>query len=200
MNPDIWAEAAQNNEISHGLGDFIYLASGYFKPNEGVPIHPHNDVDIVSVILSGSVGHKGSLGDGTVIEGPGVQVQRAGTGMRHSEFSLSQRKAEIIQVWFRPPEQKLTPKYQNFELKRGKLTTVLGGENDESFNSNMLCRVGFVSPSQTIECDTSFVAMIIKGTAEANGIALKEGDLFEGEELMLSSNEGFGLILITGSE
>jgi len=200
MSPAIWKEAGQRKEISHGLGDFIYLASGYFKPNDGAPIHPHNDVDIVSVILSGAVGHKGTLGDGTVIKGPGVQVQRSGTGMQHAEFSLSDSKADIIQIWFRPPHEGLTPAYQNFKLQPGQLDTVLGGKKDDTFDSNMTCQVGFVSKEKTITSDKPFVAMITQGSAMANGIAVKEGDLIEGEVLELSSNEDFGLVLITDAE
>lgn len=200
MSPAIWKEARQRREISHGLGDFIYLASGYFKPNDGAPIHPHNDVDIVSVILSGAVGHKGTLGDGTVIKGPGVQVQRSGTGMQHAEFSLSDSKADIIQIWFKPPQRGLTPAYQNFKLKPGQLTTVLGGTNDDSFDSNMTCQVGFVSKGKTISTKQPFVAMITKGTAMANGISVKEGDLIEGKVLELTSGADFGLVLITSAE
>jgi len=81
LNSDQWPDTKDRTDISHGLDDFIYLASGYFKPNEDVPIHPHKDVDIVSIILTGNVGHKGTLGDGTVIHSPGLQVQRAGSGM-----------------------------------------------------------------------------------------------------------------------
>lgn len=196
MSPTIWKDAASREDISHGLGDFIYLASGYFKPHDVAPIHPHNDVDIVSVILSGAVGHKGTLGDGTVIEGPGVQVQRAGTGMQHAEFSLSDNQADIIQIWFRPPQNGLEPAYQNFTLNEGKLTTVLGGGDDDTFNSTMTCQVGSVSKGSTIHTEQPFVAMITKGTAVANGNPVKEGDLIEGESLHLSSEEDFGLVLI----
>lgn len=199
MSPAIWQDAAGREDISHGLGDFIYLASGYFKPHDGAPIHPHNDVDIVSVILSGAVGHKGTLGDGTVIEGPGVQVQRAGTGMQHAEFSLSDSQADIIQIWFRPPQNGLEPAYQNFTLNKGELTTVLGGSNNDTFDSTMTCQVGFISKGNTVRTDQPFVAMITKGAAVANGKPVKEGDLIEGESLHLSSEEDFGLVLITAT-
>jgi len=196
MSPRLWPEARQRPDISHGLGDFVYLASGYFKPNDGARIHPHHDVDIVSVILNGRVGHQGSLGDGTVIEGPGVQVQRAGSGMQHAEFSLEDRKAEIVQIWFLPPERGLTPAYQNFSLKPGELTTVLGGESEETFHNRMVCRVGFVAAGETVRCEVPFVAMITEGTAEANGTRVQAGDLLEGEELTLSSSQETGLVLI----
>ncbi|MCG7586113.1 pirin family protein [Photobacterium sp. OFAV2-7] len=195
-SPLIWKDAKNRKDISHGLGDFIYLASGYFKPNEGAPLHPHNDVDIVSVILNGAVGHKGSLGDGTVIEGPGVQVQRAGTGMQHAEFSMNNTKAEILQIWFLPPETGLEPAYQNFALKQGELATVLGGNGGESFHSNMVCQVGYIAKGQTVDCEQPFIAMITEGTAKANGVSVQAGDLIEGDSLELKSDDDFGLVLI----
>ncbi len=199
-SPLVWNEAAQRQDISHGLGDFIYLASGHFKPNDGAPIHPHNDVDIVSVILNGAVGHKGTLGDGTVIEGPGVQVQRAGTGMQHAEFNMNDTDSEIIQIWFLPPAIGLKPEYQNFTLKDGELTTVLGGQDDQTFHSNMTVQVGFISKGYTVSADQPFVAMITRGSALANDTPVKAGDLIEGEVLELYSDEDFGLVLIQGSK
>ncbi len=75
-------------DISLGLGGLIYLSTGHFKPNDGAPLHPHDNVDIVTVVLKGSVKHAGTLGDGSVVHAQQVQVQRAGTGMMHSEVNL----------------------------------------------------------------------------------------------------------------
>ncbi len=196
LSPIVWREAQYDKSISHGLGDFIYLSNGHFKPNDGAPIHPHQDVDIVSVILNGSIGHKGTLGDGTEIEGPGVQVQRAGTGMQHAEFNLKDTKADIIQIWFLPPKKGLKPTYQNFKLEKDQLTTVLGSNDGNSFDSKMTCQVGYVAAEQVIRCEQPFVALITKGNAVANGIFVKQGDLLEGDNLELLSKDDFGLVII----
>ena len=66
MSPRLWPEASANNTFSHGFGDFLHTAVGYFKPKDGAPIHPHRDVDIVTLVSSGAVGHKGTVGDGLV--------------------------------------------------------------------------------------------------------------------------------------
>lgn len=197
MNPKLWPQAHTNTEISHGLDDFIYLAYGYFKPNEGVPIHPHKDVDIVSFITSGSVGHQGTLGDGTVINGPGVQVQRAGTGMQHSEFSVNDEKGGIVQIWFVPPQNGLTPAYQDYKIEENSMTTVLGGNNSDAFNSNMHCQIGFPANGEQLTTHKPFVAIITRGTATINGEKVKEGQLIEGQEMSLTAISNLGLILIT---
>ena len=77
ISPQLMPDALNRKDISHGFGDFIYLSTGYFKPKDGAPLHPHENVDIVTVVMSGSIAHAGTLGDGTVIHAPAVQVQRS---------------------------------------------------------------------------------------------------------------------------
>lgn len=198
MNPHIWKDAAAREDISHGLGDFIYLANGYFKPNDGAPIHPHQDVDIVSIILNGEVGHKGTLGDGTTIKGPGIQVQRAGTGMQHAEFSLTDEAAGIIQVWFLPPKNGLTPAYQNFDLPAGEITTVLGGE--DTFDSTMRCRVGDLTAGKRLSFADDAIVLLTDGEAtiynESGETAVKKDDFIEGNDFTLTTQSGCHVVII----
>jgi hypothetical protein len=153
-------------------------------------------VDIVTVVLSGSIAHAGTLGDGTVIHAPAVQVQRAGTGMRHSEVSPDYRKADFVQIWFLPPEQGLAPDYQNISLEDGELTTVLGGDCVECFDNNMTCKVGNIPADDSLECDQQFIALITEGNATANGIRVSRGDLLEGDTLRIEARSKLGMVLI----
>lgn len=200
LSPDVWPKAKDRLEISHGLGDFIYLANGYFKPEDGVPMHGHNDVDIVSFIVSGSVGHKGTIGDGTVIHGPGVQVQRAGTGMQHSEFNLEKENSAIYQLWFKPPEKGLNPEYQNYDIPEGNMNTVLGGNTLNTFNSNMHCQIGFLKNGDTVAINEPFIAIISRGVASIDGEEVQEGSLIEGSEASLEAIDNLGLILVTNNQ
>ncbi len=197
LNPDLWPKAKDREDISHGFGDFIYLSKGYFKPDDGAPLHPHNNVDIVSVVLSGKLGHKGTLGDGTIINAPEVQTQRTGTGIKHAEFNVGKDdKADFVQIWFRPPEKDLEPDYKNFKLSDGKLTTVLGGDDGETFHSAMKCQAGFLSEGEMLETDKQFIAILTEGRAVANDIEISEGDLIDGHDLSLVARSKIGLILI----
>ncbi len=196
LSPLLMANVIDRKDISHGIGDFVYLSTGYFKPNDGAPIHPHENIDIVTVVLSGSIAHKGSLGDGTVIHAPGVQIQRAGTGMRHSEVNPENNKANFIQLWFLPPEQGLKPDYQNIKIRKKELTTVLGGECTTCFNNKMTCKVGNISSNNTFECNQSFIMFIANGNATANGIEVSKGDLIEGELLQLKVTSELEVVLI----
>jgi hypothetical protein len=195
LNPELWPDAKDREDISHGLGDFIYLALGQFLPNDGAPLHPHNNVDIVSVVFNGSVVHKGTLGDGTSIHAPEVQVQRAGTGMKHSEFNLNDTPADIAQIWFKPPKIGLNPAYKNFKLSKNELTTVLGGAGG-SFYSRMICKVGYLNAGKEISLEIPFVVLITQGEGIANGISVSKGDFVEGAALQFMAGVDLGLVLI----
>ena len=196
ISPRLMPGAVNRKDISHGLKDFIYLSTGHFKPKDGAPLHPHANVDIVTVVLSGSIAHAGTLGDGTVIHAPAVQVQRAGTGMRHSEISPDDNKADFVQIWFMPPEQGLAPDYQNIRLDEGKLTTVLGGDCVDCFDNNMTCKVGNIPANDSLECDRQFIALITEGNATANDISVSKGDLLEGDALHIEAVSKLGIVLI----
>lgn len=198
MNPRLWPDADGNASIFHGLGDFIYMALGHFKPNDGAPMHPHRDVDIVTLVVDGEVGHRGTVGDGTIVYGPGVQVQRAGKGMLHSEFSNSSDRAGFVQLWFLPPERGLTPDYRNFAIdKQAGLRTVLGGDNGESFHSRARCEIGFLAQSDSLRVDSESVAIVFSGSGECEGQALDTGTLLAGAQFEVTANAELGLILIT---
>jgi len=195
MNPRLWKEAANRPDVSHGLGAFVYLAAGHFKANDGAPLHPHKDVDIVSFIPNSAVGHEGTIGHGTIIQGPGVQVQRAGTGIQHAEFSLNGQKADLVQIWFLPPQKGLDPAYQDFALEKGEMTTVLGGSG-ETFKNEMTCQIGLLGPGDTASTRYRFIAFISDGKANANGKPVSSGDIVEGDALDLLTETGCSLILI----
>lgn len=86
----------------------------------GFPMHPHNNMEIITYVLEGALRHEDSLGHRSVIEPPGVQVITAGTGIRHSEFNHSRTKAaHILQIWIEPSQQNLPPEYREkvFEIR-----------------------------------------------------------------------------------
>ncbi|MEP3247517.1 MAG: pirin family protein [Sneathiella sp.] len=196
MSPSLWPGAKDNKEISHGLDDFLYLATGHFKPKEGAPLHPHKDVDIVSFIPGGAIGHTGTMGHGTTIHGPGVQVQRAGTGIEHSEFNLNDTPTDLVQMWFSPPAKGLDPDYRDYTLQEDGMITVLGEDNTDAFESSMRCQIGILKPAQTVTSDIPFIAFLQQGTALANGQSVKAGDVIEGGILEFNPIDTCTLVLI----
>ena len=184
-----------NKNISHGFSDFIYLSKGHFKANDGAPLHPHNNVDIVTLVLSGSISHTGTLGDGTIVYSSQVQVQRSGTGMKHSEVNNEDTPAEFVQIWFLPPEQNLKPAYQNIDIKKVGLTEVLGSGID-CFENVMTCKIGNILKNESIASKEEAVVLITKGEAIIDDVKLGVGDLIQGTNLQITALSDIQIVFI----
>jgi quercetin 2,3-dioxygenase len=105
-------------------------------PGMGFGTHPHRDMEIITYILSGSLQHKDSMGNGRVIGAGEVQYMAAGTGVQHSEFNPSKDEAvHLLQIWIVPDQKGVTPRYAEKSLANapeGKLhlvTTRTGRED-----------------------------------------------------------------------
>lgn len=177
------------------LGSFIYLADATFIPHGETRMHPHRDVDIVSVMLKGRVEHRGTLGDGTVLGERTIQVQRAGTGMRHNEVNPDPEANRMLQIWFLPPRQGLEPAYQTFEAKEGEMVSVLGG--DGTFDNASLLRVAHYDAGKRLEVDEPCVLYIATGKGRAGEVDIIEGDLIEASSIAVDVTEEMKAMVIT---
>ncbi len=83
------------------------------QPKRGFGTHPHNNMEIISIPISGALSHQDSMGNKREIEVDEVQVMSAGTGLMHSEFNDSKtEKTNFFQIWIVPNEQNVIPKYE----------------------------------------------------------------------------------------
>jgi len=97
-------------------------------PGMGFGTHPHRDMEIITCVLSGSLEHKDSMGNGRVIRAGEVQYMAAGTGVRHSEFNPSTDEAvHFLQIWIEPEKNGLKPRYTDkslADLPKGRFNVV----------------------------------------------------------------------------
>ncbi len=82
-------------------------------PARGFGTHPHDNMEIVTCVLSGELEHKDSMGNGEVLKAGEFQVMTAGSGITHSEFNPSpDNETHLYQIWLFPDEKDLTPHYE----------------------------------------------------------------------------------------
>ncbi len=171
--------------INHGalrvFNDDIVL------PGKGFGIHPHEEMEIISVVLEGEMEHQDTMGNTTVIKKNDVQRMTAGTGLQHSEWNHADSPVHFFQIWVLPQVKGLTPSYdqKNFhhESWRNQLTLLAGGQAPSgavSLNTDALVYRTELDAGQSVTYETGenrkLFSYIIEGHARADGIKLKSRD------------------------
>lgn len=104
------------------------------RAGAGFGTHGHRDMEIVTVVLEGSLAHRDSLGHVQTLVPGEVQAMTAGTGIEHSEFNgSSSEPAHFLQVWILPARRGTKPNYGQrlfaAEERRGRLRRVVSGRD-----------------------------------------------------------------------
>jgi len=96
------------------------------QAGRGFPLHPHQDMEILTYLLSGALKHEDTLGNGGVIRPGEIQQMSAGRGIRHSEVNPSpQETTHLLQIWIQPDVRGVAPRYAQRRLPRGELSGTL---------------------------------------------------------------------------
>jgi quercetin 2,3-dioxygenase len=99
------------------FGVLRVLNDDIVAPGRGFSTHPHDNMEIITIPLSGDLEHKDSMGNGTVIKQNDVQVMSAGTGIYHSEFNHnSDKEVRLLQIWVFPNKRNVEPRYDQITL------------------------------------------------------------------------------------
>jgi quercetin 2,3-dioxygenase len=106
-----FANYYDNNRIH--FGKLRVLNDDIISPTKGFDIHPHQDMEIITIPLSGSLKHGDNMGHEEIIKAGEVQVMSAGTGVWHSEFNASgTEELNLFQIWIFPDKKGRKPRYE----------------------------------------------------------------------------------------
>jgi redox-sensitive bicupin YhaK (pirin superfamily) len=84
---------------------------------QGFGKHSHRDMEIISIPLSGKLGHGDDIGNNGIIETGEIQVMSAGTGITHSEMNADNNEpVKFLQIWVIPNKAGVTPRYQQLRM------------------------------------------------------------------------------------
>jgi redox-sensitive bicupin YhaK (pirin superfamily) len=106
-----------NPERMH-FGVLRVLNDDRVAPGKGFGMHPHDNMEIISIPLEGDLEHSDSMGNKAVIKEGDVQVMSAGTGVFHSEYNKNtDKEVKFLQIWIFPNQKNLTPRYDQISIR-----------------------------------------------------------------------------------
>jgi len=125
-----------NPEKVH-FGKLRVLNDDIVAPSKGFGMHPHEDMEIITIPLSGALKHSDNMGNEGVITTGEVQVMSAGSGVLHSEFNASDSEpVSLFQIWVFTDEKGHEPRYDqkkfNPKERKNKWQLLISpdGQND----------------------------------------------------------------------
>jgi len=160
----------------------------YVAAGKGFGLHPHVNMEIVSIMLQGSMNHKDSMGYSNVVHEDWVQIMSAGTGLRHEEYNVGDNDVNFLQIWIQPKLQNITPRYQfrHFpkEKRRNRLQTVLSNEEGAAhcwINQNTKMSLGWFDAGGQLSysfapANKCLFIFAIRGSINVSGHNLPERD------------------------
>ncbi len=118
------------------FGALRVLNDDRIDPGTGFGKHPHDNMEIISIPLSGDLEHKDSMGNVAVIKSGDIQVMSAGTGITHSEYNKNaDRPGKFLQIWVIPNQRNVKPRYDQITLnlaeRHNKLQQIVSPNPDD---------------------------------------------------------------------
>ncbi|UQZ33525.1 pirin family protein [Paenibacillus sp. PK3_47] len=136
-----------HSEFSFSFADYDDPSNAHFgallahndnelKPQQGMPEHPHHDLEIITYVVSGILRHHDDLGNQADLQEGTVQVISAGTGITHSETNPADSgNVRFLQIWLLPSAPGLEPKWdaKHFpaEFRTNTLLPVVSGTGED---------------------------------------------------------------------
>jgi redox-sensitive bicupin YhaK (pirin superfamily) len=154
----------------------------------GFPTHGHREMEIVSYVIEGALGHQDSAGNGTTIRPGDVQRMTAGTGIHHSEENASRTDGvHFLQIWILPDTARLTPGYEQKHFaeseRRGQLRLVGsrdGRDGSITIHQDVSLYASLLAPKDRVEHVLAegrhAWLQLVRGTIKLDGETLRGGD------------------------
>jgi quercetin 2,3-dioxygenase len=175
------------------FGMLRVLNDDIILPGEGFGTHPHENMEIVTIPISGSLAHRDSMGHEEVIIENEIQVMSAGSGLTHSEYNASDKdEVNLLQIWVFPKEHDIEPRYDQkifdpFLMKNEILTVVSPEKSDDTLCINQDAYFSLVELDKDKNIDYK-----IKSNGNGVYIFVISGQIMVEDEL-LNNRDGMGI-------
>jgi quercetin 2,3-dioxygenase len=173
----------------------------------GFDMHPHDNMEIITIPLEGALRHKDSMGHTQKIAKGEIQVMSAGYGLYHAEFNENEDiDAKILQLWIFPDKKDLEPRYDQFKYdfaEKDSLKLLVGPQKANAktwINQNAYISMGKLKKDSNFdyrfyEKNNGVYLFIISGSIKIGDILLEARDA-----IGISETEDFSVQIINDSE
>jgi quercetin 2,3-dioxygenase len=167
-----------------GFGPLRVINDDVIAAGRGFGMHPHRDMEIVTVMVEGQLNHRDSMGHAEVLRAGEVQRMSAGTGVVHSEINEGNQPCRLLQIWIEPSGAGFTPAYEQQPFPIGPGWTPLL-DPERAAGAMAIHRPVRLWRAQPVAGEGLSLAIgsgsqgwiqLIDGAGEADGHALQRGD------------------------
>jgi redox-sensitive bicupin YhaK (pirin superfamily) len=172
-----------------GFGALRVINEDRVQAGAGFGTHGHRDMEIISYVLEGALGHKDSMGNGSTIVPGDVQRMSAGTGVRHSEYNYEKSGVtHFLQIWIEPAERGMPPSYEqkhfDASAKRGRLRLIAspdGAEGSVTIHQDASLYAGLFDGKESAShaLRAQGYVHVARGAISVNGHMLRAGDALQ---------------------
>jgi redox-sensitive bicupin YhaK (pirin superfamily) len=168
-----------------GFGPLRVINDDTIAAGQGFGMHPHRDMEIITVMVEGQLNHRDSMGHSAVLQAGEVQRMSAGRGIVHSEMNGGDQPCRLLQIWIEPNATGLSPEYEQkpFPLAAGGWTALIdpdaSGVAMAIHHPTRLWRAQ-LAPGQTLAPPEPAGAMgwiqMVTGAVHLQGMVMGQGD------------------------
>lgn len=195
-----------------GFGSLRVINDDVIAPAKGFDTHPHRDMEIITILLSGALKHKDSMGNDFVIKKGEIQAMSAGTGIAHSEHNDSSiEDVSLLQIWVLPKKLGVKPSYSQKSFKQGLrenqfqlIVSPDGRNNSVEINQDAFFSLVKLSKGHSLTYDkylkeNGIYFFAIEGSVEIEGVTIHKRDglgLEQGDQVSLVATEDTELLVM----
>ena len=198
-----------NNPSNMNFGKLIVFNDDIISAGKGFGAHPHENAEIVTIVLEGSLRHEDSQGNKGTVNAGEVQRMSAGTGIWHSEYNNSKEKnLHLLQIWLEPKELNTEPSYEQkfLEIKNNEMNKIISNDKKskcvyinqdaEFFLTNLSKGIEI---NHIIQQNRNLYLFVIEGVISVDKINLAQEDSAEitnAKKIVIQAKEKSFLLLI----
>jgi hypothetical protein len=188
--------SSYHNPAKMGFGALRVLNDDSVAAGMGFGAHPHSDMEIVSIPLSGALKHEDNTGRKEIIQSGDVQIMSAGTGIVHSEYNASKTEpVKFLQIWVFPERKGLDPRYEQISFdvagRKDRWQTVVSPDQEEGsikIFQQAWFKLADLSTDKSISYtmhgkDNGLFLFVLEGKINVGNEALKRRDAIAIEEV-----------------